>query len=129
MQPSFSSRYWALWFFALALWLISSAYVPLSETIGWFGLAAVLGGYVFPFELGRLMGFLKINCPDQYIELHTARWLETMAFIHPALLRKLVRLPRSPSTSADSAFLAYRSAWIFSFFNVITLLLFANTLQ
>lgn len=127
-QPSFTKYYWITWILTLAAWLLSSLRMPLSESFGWFALVTGLGSsYVFHFEFGRLMGFLKAHCPEQHEYLQGKRFLAGLAFIHPTLFSRAWQPSRQSQQLEESAFSTYRSAWFFSLVTVGALLVLANT--
>jgi hypothetical protein len=127
---SFAKYYWAAWLVGLGVLLASSSVFPLGAGLGWFALVAGVGSaYVFHFEFGRLMGFLKVHCPSQHAELQSKHFLEVLAFAHPSLIRKLWQPPQSPPLPHELAFRVYRSAWLFSVASLAVILLLANTLQ
>ena len=127
---SFAKYYWAAWFAALAVYFLSVAFYTPAAGLGWFAVVAGLGSvYVFHFEFGRLMGFLKTHCPTEHAELQRTRFLELLAFVHPRLVRRLWQPHASPPEPHESAFLVYRSAWLFTLVSLVMLLVLANTLQ
>ncbi|MPM77782.1 hypothetical protein SDC9_124790 [bioreactor metagenome] len=130
IQPSFTRYYWIALLAAFAVWLAISLHFPLSESFGVFALVTGLGSaYVYSFEFGRLMGFLKVHAPSQYAELQDIPLFETLAFVHPRMHRKLWVPVNAPLRPRDTAFRVYRSAWIFSALTIGALLLLVNTLK
>jgi hypothetical protein len=102
---------------------------PLREGLGWFALVAGVGSvYVFHFEFGRLMGFLKTYCPDQHAELKSKHFVEVLAFVHPSFIRKLWQPLQSPPLPHEYAFRVCRAAWLFAALTLAMLLIFVNTL-
>lgn len=130
IQPSFTKYYWLAWLVACALWLASSQYWPLADSFGSFALLSGLGAvYVFHFELGRLVGFLRAHAPADYAELQDSPLLQTLAFIHPRIHQKLWAPANVPARPGDTAFRVYRSAWVFSALTIAALLVLANVWQ
>lgn len=128
--PSFTRYYWAAWIAALIVWLLSSLRMPLAEGLGWFALVVGLGSvYVFHFEFGRLMGFLRVHCPVQHAELQAKPFIEAVAFVHQSILSRSWLSSHSPHQVHESAFRVYRSAWLFSLLTLVALLVLANTVQ
>lgn len=127
---SFAKYYWAALFIALALYCLSVVFYSPAAGLAWFAVVAGIGSvYVFHFEFGRFMGFLKAHCPTQHAELQRTRFLEMLAFVHPSLIRKLWRPHASPTEPQESAFLVYRAAWLFTLVSLLVLLVLANTVQ
>lgn len=107
---SFTKIYWLAWLVAFGCFAAALMYDGIENTLGLFALfSSLLGGFAFNFELGRLMGFLKLHAPDSYSKLASLRWLEFSTFFNPRLLR-------IPETSAPhySAMQVFRAAWRFS---------------
>jgi hypothetical protein len=122
--------YWAAWFIALAIYLFSATVVSLSASLGWFALVVGLGSvYVFHFEFGRLMGFLRAHCPNEYATLQDKPFVKVLAFVHPSLIRRFWGPRQSPLSIEERALLVYRSAWLFTFVSLVVILIFANTMQ
>lgn len=129
-QPSFTKYYWAAWFIVLSIYLLSALHFPLSAGLGSFAVVVGIGSIcVFNFEFGRLMGFLRVHCPAQYMELRSKPFVEALAFVHPSLIRRLWQSPHSPLLAHEGAFRLYRSAWLFSVFSYAVLIVLANTIQ
>jgi hypothetical protein len=107
---SFATLYWLVWLAVLCVIAITLASHKDEASLAWFALTSgLLGGLVFNFEFGRLMGFLKSNCPAVYSQLPHSRLFEASAFFNPNLLRT------PDSTAAHyNAMKTYRSAWLFS---------------
>ena len=127
---SFAKYYWAAWLVALALYALGAFLYSPGAALGWFALVAGVGSvFVFHFEFGRLMGFLKAHCPTQHAELQRQPLLELLAFVHPGLIRKSWQPNASPSRPYESAFLVYRSAWLFSLVSLVIILVLANVAQ
>ena len=128
--PSFTKYYWTTWFVALGVYLSSAFYFPLSAGLGWFALVAGIGSvYVFHFEFGRLMGFMKVHCPTQHAELQSKRFVEALAFVHPSLVRTFWQRRHSPPLVHECVLRVYRSAWLFSLVTLVALIILANTIQ
>ena len=107
---SFAKYYWLVWFAALVVFIISSQFIPIRESLGWFALfSGIFGVYSFHFEFGRLLGFLETHAPAAFAELPKSWVFELLAFFNPRLLR----LPESNSPHYDAVHV-YRSAWLFS---------------
>jgi len=117
MQPnwsqtpkSFTKIYWVAWLVAFGCFTAALINYGIENTLGSFALFSfLLGGFTFNFELGRLMGFLKLHAPALYSQFASLRWLEFSAFFNPRLLRL-------PETSAPhySAMRVFRAARRFS---------------
>ena len=120
---SLAPIYWATWLIAvLAFASFSFIYSPASSA-GWFSLfSAILGGSVFNFEFGRLVGFLRSHCPEQYARLPKSVVFRALAFFHPALLRPCWAVTRTTSDQYSHAILVYRSAWLFSLISIFSVL-------
>jgi hypothetical protein len=113
----------------LCVFLLSSMVTPLREGLVWFALVAGVGSvYVFHFEFGRLMGFLKTHYPDQHAELKSKHFIEVLAFVHPSFIRKLWEPFQSPPLPYEYALRACRAAWLVAAVTLTILLIFANTL-
>ena len=107
---SFTKIYWVAWLVAFGCFIAALIYYGIENTLGSFALFSfLLGGFAFYFELGRLMGFLKLHAPAVYSQLASLRWLEFSTFFNPRLLRL-------PETSAPhySAMQVFRAARRFS---------------
>jgi hypothetical protein len=90
--------------------LASFQFSEIRESFVWFALfSGTLGGYIFNFELGRLMGFLKTYAPKEFAALPQSRSFEALAFFSPRLLR-----PPESKAPHYNAICVYRSAWQFS---------------
>ena len=127
---SFARYYWATWLVALVLYAFAARLYSPGAALGWFALVAGIGSvYVFHFEFGRLMGFLKAHCPTEHAELQRQPFLELLAFVHPGLIKKSWQPSVSPVKPHESAFLVYRSAWLFSLVSLVALLVLANIAQ
>ena len=127
---SFARYYWGMWLVALALYTLAALFYSPSAALGWFALFAGIGSmYVFHFEFGRLMGFLKAHCPAQHAELQRQPLLEVLALFHPSLIKKSWQPSASPVKPYERAFLVYRSAWLFSLVSLVVLLVLANLAQ
>lgn len=106
----------ALVFIFFALSQVSDVH----RNIGWFALlSGVYGVYVFHFEVGRLLGFLRAHVPSVSEKLPNSWSFETFAFFSPTLLR----LPESTSSPEYNAVHVYRTAWIFSIVSIAVPLL------
>ena len=128
--PSFTKYYWAAWLAACCLYFSTVFFAPLRTNLGWFALVTGIGGvYVFHFELGRLLGFLKTHSPDQFAKLPNSRAFEILAFFHPALLRTFWPHKDLPHNAYGCAIVVYRSAWFFSLFAVTFLFVLAIVLK
>jgi hypothetical protein len=126
--PSFTKLYWATWFGAFALYVVSMTVVSRSVALGWFGVIVGFGSaYVFHFEFGRLMGFLRANCPVEFARLRQMRFLESVAFVHPGLIRRMWGVHASPVEAR--AYSIYRAAWSFTLISLLAVLVLANTMQ
>lgn len=110
--------------------MLSAFFAPLNINLGWFALFSGIGGvYVFHFEFGRLMCFLKVHCPERYVEFPHSTAFEVFAFIHPTLLRTFWQPKQSLSSTYSNAIQVYRSAWFFSFFTLAFLFVLIRVLQ
>ena len=107
MLRSFTKLYWLAWLAALCVFLVALVFYGGEASIVWFALlSSLLGGYVFNFEFGRLVGFLKLHAPSVYSKLPSSRWFEVSAFFNP----KLLRVPDSNAPHYH-AMQVYRSSW------------------
>jgi hypothetical protein len=126
--PSFTKLYWAAWFGAFALYLASLVVLSRSTALGWFGVVAGFGSVLaFHFEFGRFMGFLRAYCPLEFAQLRQMRFLESFAFAHPGLIRRMWGVHASPVEAG--AYSVYRGAWLFTVVSLVVLLVLANTMQ
>jgi len=127
---SFARYYWGTWLVALALYALGAFLYSPRAALGWFALfAGVASVYIFHFEFGRLMGFLRVHCPTQYAELQRQPLLELLAFVHPGLIAKSWQPGASPARPQEGAFSVYRSAWLFSLVSLVVLTVLANVAQ
>ena len=126
--PSYTKLYWSAWLAAFVLYVASLAVVSRGSAMGCFGAVAGLGSvYVFHFEFGRFMGFLRANCPVEFARLQQMRFLEAFAIVHPGLLRRMWASHASPAEAG--AYSTYRAAWSFAVVTLVVLLVLANTMR
>ena len=126
--PSYTKLYWSVWLAAFALYVASLAILSRGTALGWFGAVAGLGSaYVFHFEFGRFMGFLRAHCPVEFARLRQMRFLEAFAVVHPGLLRRMWGSHASPVEAG--AYSTYRAAWSFAVISLVAVLVLANTMQ
>jgi hypothetical protein len=99
-----------VWLAGFSCFVIALIYYGVEKTLGSFALfSCLLGSFVFNFELGRLMGFLKSHVPSLHSQLPHSWWFDFNAFFNPGLFS-------TPETSAPHycAIQIYRAAWRFS---------------